>query len=225
MSRSSRHSGDHDVCRNLVRLAVSVCDAWLQCSLDVSGLQQEQGILALLIKGGAHPSVNVSCLALDKLCALVERMPAIGVELLPMVQRRAIIPHHSVSGAISLSASDLCGVNFHDYETFRETTLTSAAVACFKTAGDTFMDSCASAVEEFCASNSTVDVSLHLEAAIFCLDAVGEEALGAKKDFRYARQLQRCTKAFSNRPRSLIENPLTLARMCAFIRTVRTMLP
>lgn len=179
-------------------------------------------MLALLLKGGSHPSVNTSSLALDALCGLVAKIPALGLELLPVVQRRAIIPHHFKSGAMSLAASDLCGVNFHDYQIFRDTVLTESAVACYRTASDTFMDSCTSAVEEFCAENCSVDVSLHLEAAIFCMEAVAGVVLGAESQFRYGTQLKRCINAFSRRTRSLVENPLTLARMCSFLSKVRS---
>jgi hypothetical protein len=172
------------------------------------------------MKGAAHPSVNISGVALSVLPDLARVDLSLPPQLLPLLQRRAITPHHVISGSPSLSASDTCGVNFHDFQLFRETVLTEALIACYEGDKDNYMDSCTSAVEEFCSETASSHVSLHLEAALFCLAAVADEALAGKGMTSHSPQLERCTTALSGKPSSLMANPLTLAQMCSFIRKV-----
>ena len=214
-------SGDHDVCRNLARIAASVCSARVQAGISAEARERGHGSVDLLIKAAAHPSVNISGIALLSLSEMVICVPELGRDLLPLLQRRAIVPHHFSSGMISLSASDLCGVNYHDFEAFRGSVLVDVLKACFRTTAETFMDSCASAVEEFCAENSSIEVSLHLEAAIFCIESVADDVMTIGKG-HFGSQLNRCFAALATRPSSLTSNPLTLARVCTLVGQVRT---
>lgn len=185
-------------------------------------LKNEPGLVDLMLKGAAHPSVNISGIALAVIADVVRLENALGPQLLPLLQRRAIIPHHIVSGSPYLAASDICGVNFHEFQIFRDTVLMNALRACYEGNGANYMDSCTSAVEEFCSENASNQVSLHLEAALFCLAAVSDLALGYGEDwiFSHHSQLERCTSALATKPGSMMTNPLTLAQMCIFLRKV-----
>jgi len=213
-----QNNGDHDVCRSLARIAASVCLSSLRAVSQGQPLKTESGLVDMIMKAVAHASVNICGIGLEVLTQLVKVEKTLAMPLLPILQRRAITPHHMVSGAPSLSASDICGVNFHEFQNFREHLLSGALVACYLGSPDNYMDSCTSAVEEFCASDATIDVSLHLEAALFCLGTVADEALSLHHPFAHSCQLDRCIKALAVKPCSLTENPLTLAQMCLFLR-------
>ena len=218
-----RAVGDHDVCRNLVRIASSLCSAAIQSAADHGHpLKNEPGLIDLIMKGAAHPSVNISGIALAVLAQVVRLEFSLGLQLLPLLQRRAITPHHIISGAPYLAASDICGVNFHEFQIFRDNVLADALSACYEGNSANYMDSCTSAVEEFCSESAPSQVSLHLEAALFCLAAVAETVLAKTQGgvSVHAPQLERCTSALAAKPSSMMSNPLTLAQMCRFLRKV-----
>lgn len=206
--------GELDLCRNLARIAASVCNT----RLDVLGRENEskleKGMIVLLIKAAAHPAVHVCAISLPSLNRLVSIIPELAEELLPILQRRAIIPHGLRDGHLSLDASDICGVNFHEFQNFRENVLADALVACWKTFADQFMESCTSAVEEFCSGTSLpIDVSLQLEAALFCLEKVAGEV----KNYSH---IKRVFLALSTRTRDICISPLTRLRMSRFLGVV-----
>lgn len=213
--------GDYDVCRNLSRIAASVCDTWR----DVVRSQEaprlpDTGAISLLVKAAGHPSVNLSAICLQTLTRMVPTIPSLAQELLPILQRRAITPHHLKGGVIQLDASDICGVSFHEFQNFRITVLSEAVVACWREYGDHFMDSCTSAVEEFCSFSTSGNVSLQLEAALFCVERVALEALDQHGHFAHDDQMRRLFAALRTKPPSLMANPLSLEQMCRFVRKV-----
>ena len=216
-------TGDHDVCRNLVRIAAALCSAAIKAAADHGHTpKNEPGLIDLIMKGAAHPSVNISGIALSVLAQVVRLDLSLGLQLLPLLQRRAITPHHIIAGAPYLAASDICGVNFHEFQIFRDTVLTDALAACYEGNSNNYMDSCTSAVEEFCSESASSQVSLHLEAALFCLAAVSDLALSKTHGevSSHGPQLERCTSALAAKPGSMMSNPLTLAQMCRFLRKV-----
>jgi hypothetical protein len=212
--------GDHDVCRNLARIGASVCLTWVDVSACEQPRSLEPGAINLLMKAASHHSINICGIVLPVLSRIASTDASVAQGLLPILQRRAITPHHVNSGYVSLAASDLCGVNFHEFQNFREYVLTEALVACWGANGDNYMDSCTSAVEEFCSECSSVDVSLHLEAALFCIEAVSDDAFNGHVEYPHSRELMRCMTALSGRESSMMRNPLTLARMCTLLRKV-----
>lgn len=206
-----------------MRIACTLCSAAIQSAADHGHtVRNEPGLIDLIMKGAAHPSVNISGIALAVLAQVVRLELSLGLQLLPLLQRRAITPHHVIMGAPYLAASDICGVNFHEFQIFRESVLADALAACYEGNSTNFVDSCTSAVEEFCSESASSQVSLHLEAALFCLSAVSENVLA--KTFGgisvHSSQLERCTTALSVKPSSMMSNPLTLAQMCRFLRKV-----
>jgi hypothetical protein len=212
-------TGDHNVCRNLARIASSVCLTRLSHGTVT---MVDTGMINLLQKIAAHPSVNISGLSLEALARLTQKGNLHSHELLPILQRRAIIPHHFQLGVLSLSAEDLCGVCFHEFENFRNTVLKEALLACWKQDGRHYMDSCTSAVVEFCSDRPSVELSLQLEAALFCIESVAVDVLDSVGPFPHGDQLKTCTDALKTKPPSLISNPVTLARMCKLIRKYRS---
>jgi hypothetical protein len=212
-------TGDHDVCRNLARLAVAICDSWLELT-HAEKTTPHPSVVGLLMKAGSHPSVHVSGMVIPVIAQITDRMPSLVHDLLPALQRRAIIPHVFQSGVVYLASPSSCGVNFHDFERFRDSVLTDALIACWKVLGDAYLDSCTSAVEEFCSDTGSMQVSLHLEAAVFCIAAVSHEVVSqSPKD--EIEQIKRCTAAFCKKTQSVMQNPLTLARVCTFFTKVR----
>lgn len=216
-----QNSGHHDVCRNLARIATSIADTWLD---TISGAERrlDNGIVSLLLKAAAHPSVNICGIALEALFRLVSVLPEITTDVLRTLQRRAIISYHQKpDGSISFSASDICGVHFEEFQTFRETSLSETLIACWRVNGEGYMTSCTTAVEEFCAAQARVDVCLGLEAAIYCIEAVAAISLESNTPYTYTNHLKRCFNALSLKPASLTGNPLTLARACSLAKMVR----
>lgn len=211
-------TGDHDVCRNLTRIAASVCQAWLDIPAEEHLRPLEPGAVNILLKAASHPSTSICGLALPVLSQVSLADPYIAQQLLPVLQRRAIVPHHVESGRMSLVG--LSEGDFHTFQQFRDHELTSALIACWKANRDNYMDSCTSAVEEFCSDHASVNVSLHLEAALFCIESVAADGSDSQVQFAHARQLRRCLMALSRKSPSMMANPLTLARMCTFLRKV-----
>jgi hypothetical protein len=217
-------TGDIHVCRNLVRIVAAVVDAWvdiLEFGVQVQNDTPANGAISLLVKGASHPSVHVCAISLPVLARILPRISSLPQELLPVLQRKAIIPHHLRDGQISFDTSDICGVSFHDFQIFRMTVLSEALVACFRESGDHYMDSCISAVEEFCSVLSSSDVSLQLEAALFCIEQVSSSLLnGQNANMIFDNQMKRIYSVVPAKPPSLMSNPITRERMCRFIRKV-----
>jgi len=216
-------TGDLDVCRNLTTIAASVCGTWLDV-LEQEGQvrKPESGAIALLLKAAGHPSINLCAISLQVLNRMISALPSLANELLPTLQRRAITPHSMKNGRISFDAADVCGVNFVEFKNFRANVLTDALVSCWKAYSNHFMDSCTSAVEEFCSVSSSNGVSLQLEAALFCIEKVADDALNSEHPFPHHEQMKRLLSALSLKPPSLMVNSLTRERMCRFLRKVRS---
>lgn len=175
-------------------------------------------MIELLYKAAAHPFVNISALALDALCQAGQKGYSPAEALLPILQRRAIIPHFvTPSGSLSVSAYDLCGVAYHDFEIFRESILTKALSLCWRLNAVDYMESCTAAVEEFCSERPSVELTLQLEAALFCIEAVAGEMQVGQTAASYSEQLGRCLAALGAKPQVLMSNPLTLSRMCSLL--------
>jgi hypothetical protein len=155
------------------------------------------------------------------LIRLVPLVPSLAHEVLPALQRRAIIPHHTIDNGFDLDAPDICGVNLYDFQVFRDQVLGEALVVCWKQGGDHYMDSCTSAVEEFCLTSSSEHVSLQLEAALFCVEVIADEIYASLNVFPHDSQLKRLLDALSSKPKSLMANHVTRETMCRFLKKVK----
>lgn len=240
---SCQNRGDTDVCRCLARIVTSTSIA--SRSLIRSGRLESSpdGMIDLLMKAVSHPSLHVCGIALEALPSLIQPGSQLAIQLLPILQGKAIIPPCFAG----LPSSEECGVDIHEYENFRENLLSEALVACYISCRSYYIESCSSAIEEFCTSHPNPQLHYQLEAAIFCLCAVSIDASkrallvgkspavqaaaarastpkkGSEVDFDIAKdakvhddQLARCVIALSRSSNFLLSNPVTLARMCRF---------
>lgn len=180
----------------------------------------ERGLIDMLFKVATHPRVCIASIGIETIPLVLHPSNSIVREALPVLQRRAIIPHEVTGNRVELQTESFSDISFEDFRDFREHVLTDALVSCWKTDGQGFFDSCSSAVEEFCAEGSTVSVSLFLEAAIFCIEAVGDTVTSSHQPFAQTEQLKRCTQALASRPNSLLASPLTLSRMANMLQKV-----
>jgi hypothetical protein len=119
----------------------------------------------------------------------------LATQWLPILQRRAIIPHHYPAQEdyddnietkpppqlLSLVADDTSQVGYHDFvQHFRQTVLADALAACYNSHSDYYLASCTAAIEEFCtttADTAEPQTALHLEAALYCMTVVADEVL------------------------------------------------
>ena len=225
------------MCSSLVRLAVSITNITLEGIVTGRIQASTAAVVDLLMKAGANPMVHVSAGAIHMLSKIVAVDHSLSARLLPLLQHRAIIPYIMKGQVPSLGAAEVSGVDFPEYEAFRDITLREALTACFVQNPSYFLDSCTSAVEEFCSSSSTVEVSFQLEAALFCIrmaangilsdDTWRSEGLperGAGKSASPDDQLRRCTKSLAIKPAFLAANPLALAQLNRFIGQVRILM-
>lgn len=215
-------SGDHDVCRNLARIAASICKVCASDPQNGMAVNPDHGIIELLLKAAGYPIVHVSAIALDGLLGASRRGYASAVALLPILQRRAIIPHVvTKSGTLTLTAYELCGVTYQEFITFRDGVLTEFLHLCWQMDPDNFMDSCAAAVEEFCSAKTlSPELSLQLEAALFCVEAITRLSRSEVANPR-SLQLKRIVSSIGSKPAVIFSNPLTLSRTCSLLQPVR----
>lgn len=180
----------------------------------------ERGLVEILLKVASHPHVNIASIAIQTIPLLFSPENSIVREALPVLQRRAIIPHEIVDDKMELKTESYADVSFEDFLDFREHVLSDTLVECWKTDGQGFFDSCTSAIEEFCTKDSSLSVSLFLEAAIFCIEGVGSTVMSSHHPCEQTEHLKRCTQALVSRPGSLLANPFTLSRMAGMIQKV-----
>lgn len=215
-----QNKGDDDVCRNITRIGCSICLACAKLSYEGRQLPTGPGLLDLLIKSASHPSVNICAIAIDVLRELVSAENGLYNQLLPVLQRRAITPHLVVREVLSLEATDVCGVNYHEFENFRATVLKDALATCMQGNEAQYMASCTAAIEEFCSGSSSKTESFHLEAALYCMNAVADEVLAAVIVSPHLAALRRCVTALAMKPESLMANALSLSQANIFLRKV-----
>lgn len=231
-------SGDLAGCRCLARIAASVCKSAIAAAVSEHLDSSTSGMVDLLLKAAAHPSVNICGIALEALAELAAYDENFPLRLLPILQHRAIVPHVLDSGNPSLAASEVSGVDIYEFESFRSTVLNDSLLACYRRNQDYYMNSCSVAVEEFCKTAPTVKTSFQLEAALYCLSAVADESIAmgqalltksfvaenVKSDMCNTKkdQITRCTQLLETKPVCMTANPLTLSQACRFIGKVST---
>jgi len=224
-----QNSGDESVCRNLARIGSSIASACVKGSPGNSNesgsLTMGRGLQALLLQAASHPSVNVCGIAIDVLRQFLPAESGLDSQLLPILQRRAITPYHAANGVLTLEASDICSVDYIEFENFRSTVLTDALVGCLKQNGEQFLASCTNAVDEFCSAAPSVHASFHLEAALFCIATVHSEVASSTLETpAVAAAIQTCINALSKKPNSLMANSLTLVQANNLIHNYASLL-
>lgn len=160
-------NGDTAVCRCLARTAANVLlesegliqNGTLQPSLD--------GLLDLLFKAASHPSIYVCGIAVEALAVVARSNSELSTRLLPHLQGKAIIPFHLIE--------DVDG-SLEEYINFRNRVLEDALISCYMGCSTFYMESCGSAIEEFCHASPSPHLPYQLEAALFCILAVSDRA-------------------------------------------------
>ena len=200
-------NNDTAVCRCLARTAAKVLlesqdlvsNGTLQTSTD--------GVLDLLFKATSHPSVYVCGIAVEALAEVVKSNSELSSRLLPHLQGKAIVPMNLVN--------DVDG-SFDDYINFRERVLTSGLIACYTGCSTFYLESCGSAIEEFCNATPSPHLPYQLEAALFCMIAVAGKASKARDKQVLCDQLRKMITALKN---SAVATslPLVTAKTCLFI--------
>lgn len=237
----------HSCSRSLARIAAAICFGISADDLNTSNVAignrrwiiPGPKMLDLLLKCASHPSVVVCANILPVMTPVLAQQVGLATQWLPILQRRAIIPHHhSVEytghiNSISLDAADICQVTYDDFvHRFRDTVLADALLACFQSHPEFYLASCTAAIEEFCSvgqDTATLQTSFHLEAALFVMasaaDGVSDDSPGTSNEVIWERisgYLERCTAALAKIPQSLTSNPLAMVAACRFITKVWT---
>lgn len=220
-----QNSGDESVCRNLARIGSSIASACVKGSPrnthEGTSLTMGRGLQTLLVQAASHPSVNVCAIAIDVLRQFLPTESGLDSQLLPILQRRAITPYHTSNAILTLEASDICSVDYTEFENFRSTVLTDALEGCMRKDGKQFLSSCTNAVDEFCAAAPSVHASFHLEAALFCIATVHKEVAASNLATPIiAASIQTCIHALARKPSTLMANSLTLVQANNLIHNV-----
>ena len=214
-------AGKLEVCRNLARIGRGVAAAWLEVYSNDENAQPERGLVDFLFKTVSHPSVKIHGVTLDVTSKFVSNRTSLGRELLPILQRKAIIPHHTnEAGILSLLHTDQYGVTIEEFLLFREHVIADALAACWKFDSEVYLNSCTSAIEEFCSGEAGANLSFHLEAALFCVESVGSILAGSEL-CAFSGQVSRCVASLSKKATCITSNPLAVARMALFLQKVR----
>lgn len=203
-----QQNGDTAVCRCLARTAAKVLleaqdlikNGTLQASLD--------GLLDLLFKAASHPSVYVCGIAFEALSVVAPSNSELSTRLLPYLQGKAIIPSHLIQ--------DMDG-SLDDYINFRERVLRDALIACYTGCSAFYLESCGSAIEEFCQASPSPYLPYQLEAALYCMIAVSKRATKAPDKQVLFGQLEKMIAALAKNSFSTTSHPLVSAKMCRFI--------
>ncbi|KAG7363706.1 hypothetical protein IV203_027067 [Nitzschia inconspicua] len=256
--------GDWSVCHCLARILAAVCQGYSKVVHMMMRLEKQQrqqqhqhhqvtsstvmstvqkyiptsaagGCLEFLSKCCSHPSVTICAIVLPIVTPILATEVGLATQWLPLLQRRAIIPHVMINNESRVSlllAHDTSQVGYDEFvQQFRNTILKNALVACYTIHPDYYLASCTAAIEEFCTSNNdattttttkiTPQTALHLEAALYCMAVVAETALSTSTKegipTKVVDTLHRCTTALARKPTSL-SNPLTLKQACHFVR-------
>ena len=211
--------GDVEVCRNLTRIAASVCEACHALTSRKATVTIGPGTLDLLLKSAAHPSTDVSGIALGALTEEVSSDTGLVHKLLPILQGRAIAPHSFDDKQVPCIRTEIQSEygGFDSFDHFRTTSLGDCLEACFNAMPEMYMTSCVAAIEEFCQPDASPLVSFHLEAALFCIGIVSAAAV--HRDM--TGYLSEFTGSLARRGPSMETNPLTLAQACRVIEKVR----
>jgi len=100
--------------------------------------------------------------------------------------------------------------------------LADALIACYTGCSTFYLESCGSAIEEFCQSSPSPHLPYQLEAALFCMIAVSERASKEPDKQVLCGQLEKMVSALAKNSFSTTSHPLVMAKMCRFINKYAT---
>ena len=96
----------------------------------------------------------------------------VSIRLLPVLQGKAIVP----PDLVGMTTSSDCGVDLHEFERLRGHLLSEVLLACYISNRSYYIESCVSAIDEFCTAPISPQLPYQLEAALFCLSAISVDA-------------------------------------------------
>jgi len=202
-----QQKNDIAVCRCLARTAARV----LSESKDfiTSGAMKipMNGLVELLFKAIAHPSIDVCGIALEAFSDIAPSNTELSTRLLPYLQGKAILPVQLRNDTERIE----------EFIDFRDRFLKEALVACYTGCRSYYLTSCASAIEEFCQAAALPHVPHQLEAALFCVVAVSSKAQKSADKQTLNEQLMKITSALKNNAFATTSDRFVMARMCSFI--------
>ena len=164
------------------------------------------GLLELLFRAIAHPSIHVCGIALEAFSDIAPSNTELSTRLLPYLQGKAILP-------VQLR-NDTEGIE--EFIDFRDRFLKESLVACYTGCSAYYLTSCASAIEEFCQATALPHLPHQLEAALFCVVAVSSKAKKSADKQTLDEQLVKITSALKNNAFATTSNRFVMARMCSF---------
>jgi len=129
----------------------------------------ESGMIDLLKNAVMHRHLCVHSIAIDGLKSTLTNDTA--TDLLILFQGKAVIP----SSLIGLSEDDV-DFDLNEFGRFREHQLAETLNECYVYCRSFYIESCCTAIEEFCSVSPTPLLPFQMEAAIFCLNAVSIDA-------------------------------------------------
>ena len=211
----------------MARMTRALTEAWLDLDRADREESTERSIMEFLLKIAEHPSIHVSRTILEILPRFFPRKSQLVKDSIPLLQRKVIIPHiaKSGSGETKAVAVDNFGVSLDQFLKLREHGIADALRACWAFQSKVYIDSCSSAIIEFCGSRDGKSLSFHLEAALFCMEVIGPVVQETKAHLSFEGHLLRCLK-IASQPSSfpILDNPLTASRLCSLLRNVSCLL-
>ena len=165
------------------------------------------GLVELLFKAIAHPSIDVCGIALEAFSDIAPSNTELSTRLLPYLQGKAILPVQLRNDTERIE----------EFIDFRDRFLKEALVACYTGCSTYYLTSCASAIEEFCQAAALPHVPHQLEAALFCVVAVSSKAQKSADKQTLNEQLMKITSALKTNAFATTSDRFVMVRMCSFI--------
>lgn len=202
---NTRPAGADDVCRNLTRIAVCVCKAFMQTTEDQC---PEHGVIDILVRAASSSSFGTAGMAIETLVSLMKVSSGISLEVMSVLHRSAVIPDGSLLG-------DHESPSFDNLVSFRDEILTPALRVCWQIDPSNYAQACMLVID------SPVEPNVQdSEAALFCIEAVSEEILSRQQD-----QLQHVKflgDILCKRIDRFLQNELIQYRFLSVLKTVST---
>jgi len=143
-------------------------------------LEQCSSLIEVLALCASHRLLHICSVAISAFSSLTKLSTPLAKRILQILQSRAIIPPNLVGFSSPQATYD---VDLEEFELFRENVLKDVLLSCYVTSRSYYIESCATAVEEFCTTSGlskhkkiNPQLSFQLEAALFCLSTVAEDA-------------------------------------------------
>lgn len=169
------------ICHSLSNIASTVATALSPfLSSGKFSIDSCSSLIEVLALCASHRILHVCSNAITAFSRLTKLNSTLAKRILQILQSRAIIPPNSVGFSSPLASYD---VDIEEFELFRENVLKDVLLSCYISSRSYYIESCVTAVEEFCTTSAlskqiknNPHLSFQLEAALFCLCTVAVDA-------------------------------------------------